>query len=67
MKGNTSLSVVEQKVVAVPDVRTFEASEGDYIFMACDGEFSLSAHNCRSNGLLCLFLVLVRSSFQGSM
>ncbi|KAL8450455.1 hypothetical protein Emed_002543 [Eimeria media] len=28
-----------QKVIAVPDVRTFDAREGDYIFMACDGMF----------------------------
>ena len=38
MKANPNLPVTEQKVVAVPDVRTFEASEGDYIFMACDGK-----------------------------
>lgn len=39
MKANPNLPVTEQKVVAVPDVRTFEASEGDYVFMACDGMF----------------------------
>lgn len=39
MKVNPLLPITEQKVVAVPDVRTFEASEGDYIFMACDGMF----------------------------
>ncbi|CDJ63734.1 protein phosphatase 2C, putative [Eimeria necatrix] len=39
MKSNASLPATEQKVVAIPDVRTFEAYEGDYIFMACDGMF----------------------------
>lgn len=38
MKANPSLPPTEQKVVAIPDVRTFEAYEGDYIFMACDGK-----------------------------
>ncbi|CDJ58448.1 hypothetical protein EMWEY_00050710, partial [Eimeria maxima] len=39
MKGNPSLPATEQKVIAIPDVRTFDAYEGDYIFMACDGMF----------------------------
>ncbi|CDI78902.1 protein phosphatase 2C, putative [Eimeria praecox] len=40
MKANPTLPATEQKVVAIPDVRTFDAFEGDYIFMACDGNFS---------------------------
>ncbi|KAL8274108.1 hypothetical protein Esti_001950 [Eimeria stiedai] len=39
MKLNPLLSPTEQKVIAVPDVRTFDARGGDYIFMACDGMF----------------------------
>ncbi|KAL8436723.1 hypothetical protein Efla_002155 [Eimeria flavescens] len=39
MKLNPHLPPTEQKVIAVPDVRKFEAREGDYIFMACDGMF----------------------------